>query len=274
MKQKKSGWGTTLAVSGIALILCLPFVGALFNALRSDAAINSGPLNLSFDWGFSHFKNAMGAAGYNFALFFKNSIIISLGAVVLTILIAVPASYSVVRLGFGGPWMLRFAALLRVLPAIFFAVPFYKLFMNLGLIDKTLSLVMVNTFLNVPLALLVLANGVREIPIEIEEAAQIDGCNSYQTLGLIMLPLLAPSIVAVSVLTFLFSWADYLFAVILTASDATPVTVGAANFVTSYGIRWGDISAATVLSVLPPLIFALVAQRFLVRGLSAGAVKG
>jgi multiple sugar transport system permease protein len=90
----------------------------------------------------------------------------------------------------------------------------------------------------------------------------------------IVLPLLAPALVAVSVLVFLFSWSDYLFAVILSSSNATPVTVGAANFVTSTGILWGNISAATVLSVLPPLCFALFAQRYLVSGLSVGAVKG
>jgi multiple sugar transport system permease protein len=79
---------------------------------------------------------------------------------------------------------------------------------------------------------------------------------------------------AVGVLTFLFSWSDYLFAVVLTSSEATPVTVGAANFVTSYGVRWGAISAAVCLSVLPPLVFATAAQKFLVKGLSSGAVKG
>lgn len=274
MQRKGRGWPTLIATTLIAIILCLPLLGALYTALRSDAAIASGPFTFGWDTGLTHFKNAMGAAGYNFAAYFRNSIVIASGAVVLTALIAVPASYAIVRLGFGGPWLLRIAATLRVLPAIFFAIPFYKLFMDAGLIDTTTSLILTNTFLNVPLALLVLANGVREIPREIDEAAAIDGCGPYRTLALVLLPLLAPSMVAIAVLTFLFSWADYLFAVILSASEATPVTVGAANFVTSYGVRWGDISAATVLSVLPPLVFAMLAQKFLVRGLAAGAVKG
>ena len=274
MMRKGRGWPTFIAASVVALFLCLPLLGAIYTALRSDAAIATGPFALEWDPDFSHFRNAMGAAGYNFAAFFKNSIIIATGAVILTILITVPSAYSIVRLGFGGPWLLRTAATLRVLPAIFFAIPFYKLFMNAGLVDTKTSLILANTFLNVPLALLVLANGIREIPKELDEAASIDGCGPYRTLSLVLLPLMAPSMVAIGVLTFLFSWADYLFAVILSASEATPVTVGAANFVTSYGVRWGDISAATVLSVLPPLIFAMLAQRFLVRGLSAGAVKG
>lgn len=274
MTRKGRGWPTLIAVTFVALLLCLPLLGALYTALRSDAAIASGPFSFEWDSGFTHFKNAMGAAGYNFSAYFRNSLIIATGAVVLTAIIAVPASYSIVRLGFGGPWLLRAAAALRVLPAIFFAIPFYKLAMDAGLVDTTTSLILANTFLNVPLALLVLANGVREIPRELDEAASIDGCGPYRTLFLVLLPLLAPSMVAIAVLTFLFSWADYLFAVILSASEATPVTVGAANFVTSYGVRWGDISAATVLSVLPPLVFAMLAQKYLVRGLAAGAVKG
>ena len=86
--------------------------------------------------------------------------------------------------------------------------------------------------------------------------------------------MLAPTIVAAAVLVFIFSWDDYLFALVLSTSNATPVTLGAANFITSTGIRWGDISAASFLSTLPPLIFAVFAQRYLVSGLSAGAVKG
>lgn len=119
-----------------------------------------------------------------------------------------------------------------------------------------------------------LCGALRDLPYEIEEAAFVDGGGTYRTLRSIIFPLLAPAVVAVAVLVFLFSWSDYLFAVILSSSNATPVTVGAANFVTSTGIRWGDISAATFLSVLPPLCFAVFAQRHLVSGLSAGAVKG
>lgn len=274
MRFRRNSWIAFGVALLIAFIFNLPLLGAIFNSLRSDEAIASGALVWEFDSGFSHFQNAMGAAGYDFPLFFRNSILISLGAVVLVTVLAVPASYAVVRLGFGGPWILRVAVGLRVIPAIFFLIPFYLMFSRFGLIDSIFVLILVDSFINLTLALLIFSNALAEIPAEVEESAAIDGASVYQRLRLIVLPLLAPAIVSVAVLTFLFTWADYIFAVVLTASDATTVTVGAANFVTSYGIRWGDISAAVVLSVLPPLIFALFAQRFLVRGLSAGAVKG
>jgi multiple sugar transport system permease protein len=274
MKSRKKSWLAFIIILITALFLNLPLLGAIFNALRSDNAIASGAFVWEFDAGFSHFQNAMGAAGYDFPSFFVNSILISLGTVTLVTLVALPAAYAVARLGFGGPWILRIAVGLRVIPAIFFLVPFYIMFSSINLIDTIWVLILVNGFTNTTLALLIFSNALAELPLEIEEAAAVDGATVFQRLRLIVIPLLGPAMVAVAVLTFLFTWADYLFAVILTASDATPVTVGAANFVTSYGVRWGDISAAVVLSILPPLVFALFAQRFLVKGLSAGAVKG
>ena len=274
MRFRRNSWiGFSVALL-LALFFNLPLLGAIFNALRTDEAIATGALVWEFDSTFSHFQNALGAAGYDFPKFFRNSILISVGAVILVTVLAVPAAYSVVRLGFGGPWILRVAVTLRVIPAIFFLIPFYLMFSRVGLIDNILVLILVDSFINLTLALLIFANALAEIPLEVEESSAIDGASVFQRLRLIVLPLLSPAMVSVAVLTFLFTWADYIFAVVLTAQDATTVTVGAANFVTSYGIRWGDISAIVVLSVLPPLVFALFAQRFLVRGLASGAVKG
>lgn len=260
--------------SCIVFVFLIPLFGAVYTSLRTDAAIASGPFVWEFDSDWSHYRNALGAAGYDFPSFFRNSIVISIGTVILTILISFPASYAIVRLGFGGPWLLRLALALRITPAIFFVIPFYKLFTAYGLIDTPLALILANSFINMTLALLVFAGAIREMPIEIEEAAAVDGASIRMTLRRIILPLMGPGLAAVGVLTFLFSWSDYLFAVVLTSSEATPVTVGAANFVTSYGVRWGDISAAVCLSILPPLVFATAAQKYLVKGLSSGAVKG
>ena len=270
----KRSWGLTTAVSVIVFIFLVPLTGAFYTSLRTDAAIASGPFVWEFDSNWTHYQNALGAAGYDFPSFFRNSIVISLGTVLLTILISFPASYAIVRLGFGGPWLLRLALALRITPAIFFVIPFYKLFTAYGLIDRPAGLILANSFINMTLALLVFAGAIKDMPLEIEEAAAVDGASIWMTLRKIVLPLLGPGLAAVGVLTFLFSWSDYLFAVVLTSSEATPVTVGAANFVTSYGVRWGDISAAVCLSILPPLVFATAAQKYLVKGLSSGAVKG
>lgn len=271
MKKK---WVITLITTPIVTLFLVPLLGAFYTSLRTDEAIASGPFIWHFDSNFTHYRNALGAAGYDFPSFFRNSVIISLGTVLLTVLVSFPASYAIVRLGFGGPWLLRLALALRITPAIFFIIPFYKLFTIFGLIDRLPGLILANTFVNMTLALLVFSGSIKDMPIEIEEAAAVDGASIWMTLRKVVFPLLGPGLAAVGVLTFLFSWSDYLFAVVLTSSESTPVTVGAANFVTSYGVRWGDISAAVCLSVLPPLVFATAAQRYLIKGLSSGAVKG
>lgn len=235
--RRRRLWGTTAIVALIALAVNVPWLNALLVSLKSEADIAASPA----PWGFAptseHYANALGAAGYDFPRFFLNSIVIALGAVVLVLVIAVPSTYAAVRLGFGGTFVMNASSGLRLLPAIFFAVPYFLLMSNLRLFDTVAGLALANTFLNLPLGIILLAAGFRDLPIEIEEAAQVDGANTYQVLFRVLLPMLAPSLVAVAVLVFIFSWNDYLFALVLSSSEATPITLGAANFVTSTGIR-------------------------------------
>ncbi len=271
--RKRRLWGTTIAVGAIAIVVNIPWFNALFVSFRSDGDISRGATVIGTPTT-EHYANALGAAGYDFPRFFLNSAMIAIGAVLLVLLIAVPSTYAAIRLGFGGRFIMNASSGLRLLPAIFFAVPYFLLMSNLGLLDTVFGLILANTFLNLPLGIILLSAGFRDVPIELEEAAKVDGANTYRILGSVLMPILAPTLVAVAVLVFIFSWNDYLFALVLSTSNATPITLGAANFVTSTGIRWGDISATSILSTLPPVLFAVFAQRYLVSGLSAGAVKG
>ena len=273
-KAHRRRWLFTVIVGIIAIVVNIPLLNAILVSLKPDGEIAKNPLSLPTSPTLDHYANVLYASGYNFPQFFANSTMISIGAVLLVLVIAVPATYAIVRLRFGGHWIIDGASALRLLPAIFFVVPFFILFSNLGLQDTIPGLILANTFLNLPLGIILLAAGLRDIPNEVEEAAAVDGASIYRTLFSVVLPMLAPTIVAAAVLVFIFSWDDYLFALVLSTSNATPVTLGAANFITSTGIRWGDISAASFLSTLPPLVFAVFAQRYLVSGLSAGAVKG
>lgn len=267
-------WGVTAAAGVIALVLNIPWLNAILVSVKSEGDIGRGALITDFTPTTEHYANALGAAGYDFPRFFMNSALIAGGTVALVLLIAVPSTYAAVRLGFGGRFIMNSSSALRLLPAIFFAIPYFLLMSNLRLLDTVAGLVLANTFLNLPLGIILLSAGFRDIPLEVEEAAWVDGASTYRTLRSVVTPMLAPSLVAVAVLVFIFSWNDYLFALVLSSSNATPITLGAANFVTSTGIRWGDISAATLLSTLPPVLFAVFAQRYLVSGLSSGAVKG
>ncbi len=272
-RRHPRGWAFTVAAGLVAVLVNIPWLNAVLTSVKTDGDISRGALT-SFTPTLTHYANSLGAAGYNFPKFFFNSIVIALGAVVLVLLIAVPSTYAAIRLGFAERWIANVSSGLRLLPAIFFAVPYFLLMSNLHLLDTLPGLIFANTFLNLPLGIILLSAGFRDIPQEVEEAAWVDGAGTVRTLTSVVVPMLAPSLVAVAVLVFIFSWNDYLFALVLSSSNATPVTLGAANFVTSTGIRWGDISAATVLSTLPPILFAVFAQRYLVSGLSSGAVKG
>jgi multiple sugar transport system permease protein len=267
-------WGTTAAVVVIALLINVPWLNAILVSVKPTGDIARGGLFFAFSPTLDHYANALGMAGYPFPRYFLNSVLIALGSVALVLLIGIPGTYAAIRLGLGGRWVMNTASGLRLLPAIFFAVPYFLLIANIGLLDSVLGLIFANTFLNLPLGIILLSAALKDVPVEVEEAAWIDGAGIYRGLVAVVVPLIAPTLVAVSVLVFIFSWNDYLFALVLASYDAMPITLGAANFVTSTGIRWGDISAATVLSTLPPVLFAVFAQRFLVSGLSAGAVKG
>jgi len=274
-KRRNLGlWVTTAVVALISLVVNIPWLNALLVSFKTEADIARSPVSLDFEPTLEHYANSLGAAGYDFPRFFLNSTLIALGTVVVVLALAVPSTYAAVRLGLGGRLIMNASSGLRLLPAIFFAVPYFLLMSNLGLLDTVPGLIVANTFLNLPLGIILIAAGLRDIPIEVEEAAAVDGATPYRTLISVVVPMLAPTLVAVAVLVFIFSWNDYLFALVLSSSNATPVTLGAANFVTSTGIRWGDISAASVLSTLPPILFAVFAQRYLVSGLSSGAVKG
>lgn len=267
-------WLFSVLIGAIAILINVPLLNAILVSMKPDGEIARNPIGLPQSATFDHYANVLYASGYDFPRFFLNSALIAIGTVILVLVIAIPSTFAIVRLGFGGRWIIDGASGLRLLPAIFFVVPFFILFSNLGLQDSIPGLILANTFLNLPLAIILLAAGLRDIPLEVEEAASVDGAGVFRTLYSVVLPMLASAVVAVSVLVFIFTWNDYLFALVLSSSNATPVTLGASNFVTSTGIRWGDISAASFLSTLPPLLFAVFAQRYLVSGLSAGAVKG
>lgn len=272
-RAASKSWWRTIVVALIALVINLPLLNAIYTSLKTDAAIGISPFSVAGGFNLDHYTAVLSGSGYDFPGYLLNSAQLSIGTVILVLIIAVPASYAIVRTGFGGSWLLEAITSLRLVPAMFFAVPFFLIFSGLGIYDTVFGLVLANTFMQLPLALLIICGTLRDVPLEIEEASSIDGAGTYRTLFSVVLPLLAPGLVAVGIIVFVFAWSDYLFAVILSASGAVPVTVGAAFFVTSAGVQWGNLAAVTVISVIIPLCFAFIAQRYLVRGLSAGAIK-
>lgn len=263
-----------LAFLLVILIFNFPLVATIATSFKSLPDIYKNPPVWLFAPTLEHYRAVLTDPTVNFPHYLFNSVVIALGGTFLTVLLTLPAAYGIVRTGWGARTFLPFVTNLRALPLIIFVIPFYLMFQTVGLLDTRLGLSIIAAIINIPLALLLFTGFVQDFPIEVEEAARVDGANTFGVLRFVILPLSGPIIAATAILSFIYAWNEFLFGLILTTKQATPVTVGATLFVTAWGVKWGEISAAMVMSVLPPLVLGLFSYRNLAKSLASGAVKG
>ncbi len=256
------------------LVLNLPVIVTVLTSLKSDADINASPPVWVFAPTWVHFATVLGDPTLNFPRYLVNSTSLAGGGILLALLLAVPAAYGMVRTGAGMRWLLPVMANLRALPLIVFAIPFYLMYQMLGLLDTRLGLALIACIINLPFVLLIAINAISDVPVEIEEAARLDGAHTLQILARVIVPLTRPMLLSAAILGFIASWNEFLFGLILSTRAAVPVTVAATFFTTSFGIRWGDTAAAMVLSMLPPVALSFIAANGIGGAMTAGAVKG
>ncbi len=204
-----------------------------------------------------------------------NSVFLSVTSVGLALLLGVPAAYAFARHKFRGSEDIAFTLLsFRFAPALLVLLPLTIYFQKLGLANTYFGLIWVYQLICLPLILWIVRGYFEDISADVEYAYRIAGHSWLSTFRRISLPLAGPGIAAAGLLAFIFAWNNFVFALVLASADKQPVTVGALAFVTASGIQYGQIAAAIVLSIAPTLAIALYAQRYLVEGLSLGAVKG
>src|SRR5258708_2606808 len=221
----------------------------------------------------ANYVDVLGAA--DFARAFANSLLISAGAVLLSLVIGVPAAYAIARFRFAGRSFIYFSLLImRMLPPIAVLVPMYVLFHALGMINSRASVILAYTTFSLPLVIWIMRGFFEELPRELDESAWIDGASRLHAFRLVVLPLARPGLAAAAILCLLLAWNDFLFAAVLTNGDSRTLPVLMASFSGDTGINWGDMTASAVLVVMPVLAFSFAAQRHLVSGLSSGTVKG
>jgi multiple sugar transport system permease protein len=208
--------------------------------------------------------------------YLANSFIASAIGAVLAILLAFPAAYAVARGGFGRKALMPAIVNLRAVPLIIFAIPIYMMFQWLGLLDTQLGLGLILTIVNLPLAIVVLVNAIAELPIELDEAARIDGAGTFQVMFGIIRPVVRSALVTCLVFGFITAWNEFLFGLMLTTNYAVPVTVGASFFFATSGggVQWGLASAVMIVGALPPAILGLLMYRQISGSMTTGAVKG
>jgi multiple sugar transport system permease protein len=207
-------------------------------------------------------------------LFLRNSLAVALGSALLTLLIAVPATYAMARFGVGGTALHQLTLSSYMAPPIVAIIPLFFLLRAVGLTNSLAGLALVHGLANLPVAVWLLDGFIRELPIEIEEAALVDGAGIGTTLVRVVLPLIAPGVVAAAIICLILSYNEFLFALILTYSPETQtLPVGVALFQGDRLVQFGQMAVASLTAMLPVYLVALFFQRWLIKGLTSGSGK-
>lgn len=211
-----------------------------------------------------------------FLTYFMNSLTVAGGATLLTILVAVLAAYGITRFRFRGRELVARTMLFTYMFApIMIVVPFYIMMRSMGLVNSHLGLILSYTTFSLPFSMWMLRSFFQSIPLELEEAAMIDGASRPKAVALIIVPMALPGVIAVSIFTFIVAWNDYLFARVLIGTDnLKTLPVGIQDLYESTVTDWGMVMAAGVMITIPALVFFVSVQRYLISGWGAGAIKG
>jgi multiple sugar transport system permease protein len=272
-----------ILVTLVLIFFLFPIVWILMMSFQTNETILRIPPSLYFEPTVSNYRalitgrleTVAGNLDINFMQNLWNSVLLSTVSVALSLLLGVPAAYAFARFKFRLGEDIAFTLLsFRFAPPLLVLLPLSLYFKDLGLTNTYIGLIWVYQLICLPLILWIVRGYFEDISPDIEHAYRIAGNSWWTTFRKIAVPLARPGIAAAGLLAFIFAWNNFVFSLVLASADKQPVTVGALAFVTASGIQYGQIAAAIVLSVTPTLLLALYAQRYLVEGLSLGAVKG
>ena len=259
-----------LAIVVILFVFVFPIFAIYITSLKSNTAIRS--TDLLFTPTFEHYINLFVQRNAQIPLI--NTLIISVLSTILVMLISLPAAYGFARYNTSDGTLLFTTISTRMFPGIIAAVPYYFLFSNMGLIDTHIGIILFYTYFNMSFATFLMYGFFKEIPEQVEYAAMVDGYGRLAILRKIVLPLSKPGIAITAIFTLIWSWNEFFFAFLFTTRVAKTATVELALFWGAAQIQWGAMAAMMAITMLPPLIVAIVLQKYIVRGLTFGAVKG
>jgi multiple sugar transport system permease protein len=265
----------TAGFYGLVILVMLPtaFVFYWMITLSLKPQVEATAFPPRFFWFSVTFKGYVDVFAKNpFLLYTWNSLVVALGCTVLGLATGLPAAYSIAR------WRQRGLALTilvaRIVPGISYLIPWYILFRRVGMVDTYQALILTHLVVGLPIIIWVMIGFFEDIPPELEDAALIDGCSYYGAFWRVALPLVKPGIMATSILSFIFSWNNFLFSVILAGRNTRTLPIAVFNMIGYEEINWGPLAAAATLITLPVILLTLLVQRHIVTGLTFGAVKG
>ena len=271
LQKKHQSIGSHTTLLHFVVITLIPIVW-IFDIAISPGNALGGEIGDSFST--EHFSKIL--EGDSFWIWFRNSLIVSIGTSLLGLVIAIPAGYAFSRYKFTGRDVSMFAFLLvQMFPGIIILVPYFLVMKTLGLLNSHLGLILAYCVTALPLCVWMLKGFFDTVPRELEEAATLDGCNQFQVFTKVVLPLSMPAVAVTALFSFLAAWNEFLLALTFnTSNDMYTLPVGLASLISSTGQAWGDFAAASILVSLPVALLFLFFQKFLIEGLAAGGVKG
>lgn len=268
--QIVGGWVRAIGILLVVLAFIAPLVWMLLASLKTNLEIIDPSKTFSFTPTLKNFETVFGAQA--FGPIIGNSIIVGVGSTLVALLIGVPAAYGIAR--YRVKSTTAFLLMARIIPGVSLLIPWYFLFSQLQLVGTYTVLILTHIFVTMPLVVAIMSSFFEGIPEELEEAAQIDGSSRIGAFIRVVLPLSVPGIATATILSFIFSWNNFLFALVLSNQYTRTLPVAIVNFTSYAAVDWGGLMAAAVVITVPVMIIALLAQRYVVSGLTAGATKG
>ncbi len=258
-------------------ILLFPVFWTLITSLKTEQEIFQIPPTF-----YLHVLNTKSYAAqvetgdFNMFRSFLNSLVISCGAMVIAVLLAVPASYAIARYRFRGRnGMLLCFLVTQMLPVSVLLTPMFIMFRNLHLYNTWGASILADATIGIPFSILILKNYFASIPKDLEEAAWVDGCNKFTTFIRILVPIATPGIIVCAIFSFLYAWGDLAYGMtFILDQQKRPITAGIFNFMGQYGTRWSYLTAFAIVTIIPVTLIFIFMQKYIIAGMTSGAVKG
>ncbi len=254
----------------IVVPLLFPFLWMLTSSFKTQVDIVAWPPRLFFTPTLQNYERVF--REQNFFRYFINSSIIGISAVGFSLLMGLPAAYSIAR--FKQKRLSIFILIARLMPGISFLMPWYIIFSRLKLMDSYVALILSHMLITLPIIVWIMSSYFESIPIEMEESAMVDGATRQRAFLAVVLPVAGPGIVTAVTLSFIFSWNNFMFSQVLSMEKTKTLPIAIYNFVSYAEVDWGAVMAAAVAIMAPAIILTMVFQKYVVKGLTMGAVKG
>lgn len=262
-----------LMLIALAILCVAPILVIFATSLRQQVHIFAEPLNFLFTPTLENYRAVLEED--KFDRYLLNSLFVGLVSTLITLLLGCMAAYGLARFRFMGRTSVAYTTLLlRTVPLAVLAIPVFMIWNEWKLVNSLWGLVLLYVAVNLPFTIWLLYGFVQQVPVELEEAAAIDGCGPLRVFTKVLLPLMAPGLAAASIFTFRIAWNEFILALVLTDRGTRTLPVAASLYITDMGVDWGRVMAMGSLIAIPPLIFTFVAARQIITGLTAGAVKG